>query len=173
MSVEISVYTQQPAISALHLRELAERQGLALRFLDPTGMPLKPDVRLDEPMYGQGYVLIGWPAADTETTKVVEKALMGRDKPEVDKLGLARTLGWCSIGCAKFDLAKYEAALREDLEYEDDDDEETVPDDTLERMRPVKTKYHFRCGLRPNQCAELLQKVAEFIRDASDGFIDE
>jgi hypothetical protein len=173
MSVETSVYTRQPAMSGSQLRELAGRQGLELRFLEFAGTPLEPDVRLDEPMYSQDYVLIGWPADDAETTEGVEGALKEGAKPEVDRLGMSGKLGWCSIHCREFDFAEYEASLREDLDYEDEEDKEPVPAELLERMRWVKTQYSFRSGTRPKQCADLLGKVAELIRDATDGFVDE
>jgi hypothetical protein len=174
MSVEESVYTRQPAMSASQLRDLAKRQGLELRFLDLDGKPLDPTARLDEPMYRQGYVLIGWPAPDAQTTESVERALLERDKPELDRLGLAGKFGWCSIGCAEFDFAEFEALLTRDLEDEDDDeDQEPLPDEVLERLRQARTKYSFRCATRPRQCGELLGKVAELIREATDGFGDE
>jgi hypothetical protein len=173
MSVELSVYTRQPAMSGLQLRELAGHQGLALRFLDLAGMPLGPDVRLDEPMYNQGYVLIGWPAADTETNEAVEKALREGDKPAVDRLGMAGKLGWCSIHCGEFDFAEYEASLRADLEEDEAEDREPFLAEILERMRWAKTEYAFRCGTRPRQCSDLLGKVSDLIRDATNGFADE
>jgi hypothetical protein len=173
MSVELSVYTRQPAMSGLQLRELAGRHGLSLRFMDVTGMPLAPDVRLDEPMYGQGYVLIGWPAVDTETNEAVEKALREGDKPEVDRLGMAGKLGWCSLYCGEFDFAEYEASFREGLEEDDEEDQDPVPAEILERMRWARTEYAFRCGTRPRQCSDLLEKVADLLRDATDGFGDE
>src|SRR4051812_3403544 len=89
MSVEASVDTQRPAMSGTQLRELAGCQGLELRFLDLAGMPLGPTDRLDEPLSGQGYVLIGWPAGDAGTTGAVEQALREGDKTAIDRLGAA------------------------------------------------------------------------------------
>src|SRR4051812_4759206 len=116
MSVERSVYTRQPAMSASQLREVAGRRGLAIRFLDLGGMPLEPSVRLDEPMNGQGYVLIGWAAEDAGTTELVERALRDGDKPAIDRLGMEGKLGWCSFYCGEFDYADYEASLTEGLD---------------------------------------------------------
>jgi hypothetical protein len=171
MSVERSVFTRQPAMSGSQLREVAGSQGLAIRFLDLAGMPLGPNVRLDEPMNGQGYVLIGWAAADAESTELVERALRDGDKSAVDRLGVEGKLGWCSIYCGEFDYADYEASLMEGLE--EVEDEEPAPVDDLERMSSVRTEYSFRCGTTPRHCSDLLEKVADLVRDATDGFGDE
>jgi hypothetical protein len=169
MSVEASVYTQRPAMSGTQLRELAGRQGLELRFLDLAGMPLGPTDRLDEPLSGQGYVLIGWTAGDAGTTDAVEQALREGDKTAIDRLGAAGMLGWCQIGCGEFDFGEYEESLKEGRE----EDEERVPAEVLERMRGARTEYSFRCGTRPRQCSDLLGKVADLIRRETDGFSDE
>jgi hypothetical protein len=133
MSVEMSVYTQQPAMSGSQLRELAGRRGLELRFLDLAGKPLGTTERLDVPLSGRDYVLIGWPAEHAETTAAVEQALGEGDKAAIDRLGMAGKLGWCQIGCGEFDFEGYQAALKEGLE--EDEDEEPVPAEVLERMR--------------------------------------
>ncbi len=173
MSVDTSILTQQPAMSGTQLKELAGSKGLALRFMDEGGKPLDPDLRLDEPLYGQGYVLIGWPAADAETSAAVEQAMSTRDKPELDRLGMAGKFGWCSLACREFDFAQYEATLRADFEEFEDEDAEPVSEEALERLKPVKTQYSLSCGLRPKQCSQLLAIVAKVIQDATDGFVDE
>jgi len=173
MSIERSVYTRQPAMRGSQLTELAIRQGLALRFLDPAGAPLGPDARLDETLCGRSYVLIGWPAADAETTEAVDKALREGGKPEIDRLGTAGKLGWCSIDCGGFDAAEYEELLREGFGHDAGGYEEPVPAEVLDRMRTARTVYSFRCGTRPRQCGDLLGDVADLVRDATDGFGDE
>jgi hypothetical protein len=169
MSVEMSVYTQQTAMSGLQLRELAGRRGLELRLLDLAGKPLGTTERLDVPLSGRDYVLIDWPAEHAETTAAVEQALGEGDKSAIDRLGMSGKLGWCQMGCGDFDFEEYEAALKEGLE----EDEELVPAEVLERMRQARTEYSFRCGTRPRQCAALLERVASMIREATDGFDDE
>lgn len=171
MSVESSVYTRQPALSPTKLRELGEGRGLAIRFLDIDGKPLGVDAnaQLDEPMDGAGYVLIGWPAADAETTGAVERALRAGDKPAIDRLGMAGTLGWCSVFCGAFDLAEYEDCLMSDWE---DDEEGPPPAELLERMKPIRTEYAFRCGTRPAHCGDFLGKIADLVRDATGGIAD-
>jgi hypothetical protein len=173
MSVEQSVFTRQPAMSASHLREIASRQGLELRYLDLDGMPMEQTAALNEPMIGQGYVLVGWPAAAAETTEAVERAIVDRDKPELDRLGMAAKFGWCSIQCREFDFEEYEALLNADIDEDDDEDGEPVPVEVLERMSQAKTVYSFRCGTRPRQCGDLLGRVVELVRAATDGFDDE
>ncbi len=167
MSVETSVYTQQPALSGTQLRELASRQGLELRFLGLDGMPLGPDERLDESLYGRGFVIIGWAAEDAETTEAVERSLQKADKPALDRLGMAEKLGWCSFSCGTFNFADYQR------DSEVDEDEEPVPAEVLERMRQVRTEFRFRCGTLPRQCGTLLEQVSAMIREATDGFSDE
>lgn len=171
MSVERSVYTRQPAMSGSQLQDVAGRQGLAIRFLDVNGMPLEPGARLDEPMNGQGYVLIGWSAADAGTSELVESALRDGDKPAIDRLGMEGKLGWCSIYCGEFDYADYEASLTEGMD--ELEDEEPIPTDDLERMMLVRTEYSFRCGTRPRHCSDLLGKVADVVQDETGGFGDE
>jgi hypothetical protein len=170
MSIEVSVYTEQPAMSGLDLQALARRQGFELRFLDLAGMPLAEGVSLERPLYGQGYVLIAWPGGDVETTANVEQALQRRDKTAIDELGKAGALGWFSISCAEFEFARYEALMQEDAE---DEDEEVISDEVLQRMKRARTTYFFRCGTRPAQCGQWLGRVASVVREATDGFDDE
>jgi hypothetical protein len=40
-------------------------------------------------------------------------------------------------------------------------------------MRGVKTVDSLRCGTRPRQCSDLLGKLAELLRQATDGYLDE
>lgn len=173
MSIEQSVYTQQPAMSGSQLRELAGRRGLALRFLDPAGMPQGSDARQDEPLSDQSYVLIGWSADDDETADAVDGALQGGNKSEIERLGTAGKLGWCSIDCGEFDAAEYEEVLRDGFEQDASGHKEPMPAETLERMQSARTVYSLRCGTRPRQCGDLLGKVADLIRDATDGFDDQ
>jgi hypothetical protein len=73
--------------------------------------------------------------------------------------------------CGEFDYGEYEESMKEGRE--EDEDEEPVPAEVLERMRGARTKYSFRCGTRPRLCSDLLGKVADLIHRETDGFGDE
>lgn len=169
MSIESTIYTQQPALSVAQMTEIGHRGGLELRAYDPEDAAFSAAGDADAPLYERGYVLIGWPRSDPETTAAVDGAMQRGEKAAVDQLGRAGKLGWLDLSCERFD---YEETW-EDCPEEREDFEESFPPEDLDSIRRAKTRYFLRCGTRPPQNGKLLGEVAELIRDATEGFLDE
>lgn len=165
MSVEASVYSPSPALAESDLRAVLVERGTAIRLLDGEGQPF--ETIPPGPLQGR-FIVVGWPVADLDTTSAVDAAIEGMNKAAIDQLGQSGKLGWCELGVGPFD---YEAQWKR-FPDEREEYEESIEADELAAIKACRTRYALRSGLRPVQCAKLVDQISKALKQATNGLVE-
>jgi hypothetical protein len=165
MSVEASVFSPAQPLTEAELRTALAERGTAIRLLDGEGQPLQ--ALAAGPLAGR-FIVVGWPAADAATTGAVEAAITEKNKVAIDQLGQAGKLGWCELGVGPFD---YQEQWRKSPDEREEYEESVGPDD-LAAIKACRTRYALRSGLRPAQCAKLVDQISKALKQATNGVVE-
>jgi hypothetical protein len=165
MSVEASVFSPAAALTESELRAALSGRGTAIRLLGGDGHPL---LLLPAGSLRGRFIVIGWPAADAKTTSAVDTAISERNKKAIDELGQSGKLGWCELGVGPFDYEEQWTRFPDERE----EYEESVDPDDLAAIQACCTQYSLRSGLRPAQCAELMDQLSQALKATTNGVTD-
>lgn len=165
MSVEASVFSSAQPLAESDVRAALAKHGTEIRLLDFDGQPLS---NVPSGSLAGDFIVVGWPAADTATTTAVDDAIAEKDKGAIDQLGQSGKLGWCELRIGPFD---YEAQWKEFPE-EREEYEESVEPDKLVAIKACHTRYALRSGVRPVQCAKLVDQMSNALRLAANCVVE-
>jgi hypothetical protein len=167
MSVEVSVYSEAKPVSGSELITAARKKRLELRLLIPFKCLALETETLQAPLKKQDLMIYAWPKRDTETTVVLDQALAKGITSQI--LSVQDKFGWFDFRCEKYDYARFwKKHVDEQPGFE-----ASVSNEALNAMQAAKTRYVFRCALRPKQNAGYLDKVAKLVRDLTGGYMGE
>ncbi|HUG67041.1 MAG TPA: hypothetical protein VMM76_04790 [Pirellulaceae bacterium] len=167
MSVEISVYSAETPLKGAEIIAAAAKEQLELRLLIPFKCIVLAPEALQQPPKKQDLMVYCWPKRDTKTTAILDEALQKGDTSLI--LSVQDKIGWFDFRCEKYDYDRYWKKYADEKE----EFEESVSAEVLKAMRSAKVRYFFRCGLRPQENANYLDKVAKMVRDLTNGYLGE
>jgi hypothetical protein len=91
-----------------------------------------------------------------------------KKKAAIDQLGQSGKLGWCELGVGPFD---YEEQWKKHPD-EREEYEESIEPEELAAIKACRTRYSLRSGLRPAQCAKLVDQLSNALKEATNGILE-
>ena len=173
MKNAISVYSGKGPIKGKRLVELAESQGVRIRYLGLGGhIPSEGETLLTQSMaaasgFGGGRLVAGWLEPDGEQIGEYDRLVAARDQTGVAGLLNGGEIAWCELYVSKFDYEKTVAGSPKDKAAVDG----SVDAKDLPTVRSARTRYIFYNQSRRKQGQRLAECLAKITAEATDGVL--
>lgn len=171
MKNALAVYSSKSAVKGKKLVELAEAEGLQIRFLALGGyLPGEPEAILKKSLtstQGGGHLIVGAWEDDAKSLAEYDKHIAKNDRLAISNMLNGGELPFCELYSAKFD---YEKTIKQ-LPKSKAGIDGSVSKQELPTLKSAKTRQIIYNQSRSKTGGKLMRQLTEILSQATGGIV--